>query len=60
MLEGNGLNERVVMGALNRARRRFYLRPGYIARHLDDVFRVLASGHGLAWKIVKKTIVGQR
>jgi radical SAM superfamily enzyme YgiQ (UPF0313 family) len=60
VLEGNGLNERVVMRALNRARRRFYLRPGYIGRHLGDVFRVLASGHGLALKIMTRTLVGRR
>ncbi len=27
MLRGNGLDERVVMDAINRAKRRFFLRP---------------------------------
>ena len=30
LLRGNGLDERVVMDAINRAKRRFFLRPGYI------------------------------
>ena len=40
LLRGNGLDERVVMGAINRAKRRFYLRPGYLARHAGDVLRL--------------------
>ncbi len=31
LLDGNGLNERIVMDAINRARRRFFLRPAYLA-----------------------------
>ena len=31
LLRGNGLDERVVMDAINRAKRRFFLRPGYMA-----------------------------
>ena len=31
LLRGNGLDERVVMDAINRAKRRFFLRPAYIA-----------------------------
>ena len=30
LLSGNGLNEQIVMAAINRAKRRFYLRPGYL------------------------------
>ena len=37
LLRGNGLDEPVVMDAINRAKRRFYLRPGYLARHAGDV-----------------------
>ena len=31
LLRGNGLDDRVVMEAINRAKRRFFLRPGYVA-----------------------------
>ena len=31
LLRGNGLDERVVMDAINRAKRRFFLRPAYLA-----------------------------
>ena len=32
LLRGNGLDERVVMDAINRAKRRFFMRPAYSAR----------------------------
>ena len=44
--EGNGLDERVVMDAINRAKRRFFLRPGYMARHVGDVARLAAIEAG--------------
>ena len=45
LLQGNGLNEQVVMGAISRATRRFFLRPGWMARHAGDLARlVLSSG----------------
>ena len=37
LLRGNGLDERVVMDAINRAKRRFFLRPAYVLRHAGDV-----------------------
>ena len=49
LLEGHGLDERVVMRAINRAKRRFFLRPRYLGRHLADIAR-------LAWS--KPSIVG--
>ncbi|MEO8070499.1 MAG: radical SAM protein, partial [Acidobacteriota bacterium] len=39
-LRGNGLDEPTVMEAINRAKRRFYLRPRYLARHAGDVMRL--------------------
>ncbi|HXG56408.1 MAG TPA: radical SAM protein [Vicinamibacterales bacterium] len=50
LMSGNGLNELTVMNAIQRAKRRFFLRPAYIARHMGDVARLAAS---------KKAIVGQ-
>ena len=39
MLHGNGLDERVVMEAINRAKRRFFLRPSYISRSIWGMSR---------------------
>jgi anaerobic magnesium-protoporphyrin IX monomethyl ester cyclase len=60
VLEGNGLNEQVVMAALGRARRRFFLRPSYIVRHLGDIGRMLLTSQSLAWKIVTRMLIGER
>jgi len=60
VLEGNGLNEQVVMEALKRARRRFFLRPSYIVRHVGDIGRMLLTSQGLIWKIVSKMLLGGR
>jgi hypothetical protein len=60
VLEGNGLNEQVVMEALARARRSFFLRPSYIARHLGDIGRMLLTSQGLVWKIVTRMLLGGR
>jgi radical SAM superfamily enzyme YgiQ (UPF0313 family) len=59
VLEGNGLNEQVVMAALSRARRRFFLRPSYITRHLGDIGRMLVSSQSLVWKIVTRMLIGE-
>ncbi|MGE5228930.1 MAG: hypothetical protein ACM3MJ_04330, partial [Deltaproteobacteria bacterium] len=37
------LNEDVVMGAIRRATRRFYLRPSWMARHALDLARLVRS-----------------
>lgn len=58
LLEGNGLNERVVMDAVNRAKRRFYLRPGYLARHSGDVWRLARSKWSLAWHVGTRIVFG--
>lgn len=43
VLSGNGLNEEVVLAAVRRGRRRFYLRAGYLARHAGDLVRLLTT-----------------
>jgi anaerobic magnesium-protoporphyrin IX monomethyl ester cyclase len=48
LLSGNGLDEPTVMSAINRARRRFYLRPGYLLRHAGDVARLALT----KWSVV--------
>jgi radical SAM superfamily enzyme YgiQ (UPF0313 family) len=60
VLEGNGLNEKVVMTALSRARRRFFLRPRYIVRHLGDIARMVFTNQALVWKIVTRMLLGRR
>jgi anaerobic magnesium-protoporphyrin IX monomethyl ester cyclase len=60
VLQGNGLNEQVVMSALSRARRRFFLRPSYIARHMGDIGRMLLTSQTLVWKIVTKMLIGEK
>jgi radical SAM superfamily enzyme YgiQ (UPF0313 family) len=60
MLRGNGLNERIVMNAINRAKRRFFLRPGYIARHAGDVARIAATKQSIVWQVLGRTLFGAR
>jgi len=38
LLRGGGLDERIVMESINRAKRRFFLRPAYMLRHAGDGF----------------------
>lgn len=59
VLSGNGLNEDIVMRALNRARRRFFLRPRYILRHLGDIGRMVFTNQALVWKIVSRMLIGK-
>jgi anaerobic magnesium-protoporphyrin IX monomethyl ester cyclase len=58
LLRGNGLNQAVVLGAINRAKRRFYLRPGYLVRHLGDVVRLATTKWTLAWHVGARVLFG--
>ena len=58
LLNGNGLNEQVVMSAINRARRRFYLRPAYLLRHAGDVVRLALSKWTVAWHVGSRVLFG--
>jgi radical SAM superfamily enzyme YgiQ (UPF0313 family) len=60
LLRGNGLDERVVMQAINRAKRRFFLRPSYVARHLGDVARLARTKQHIVWQVLSRTIFGTR
>jgi anaerobic magnesium-protoporphyrin IX monomethyl ester cyclase len=60
MLEGNGLNERLVMEAINRAKRRFFLRPGYMARHAGDVARLAITKQAIMWQVLTRTVFGSK
>jgi radical SAM superfamily enzyme YgiQ (UPF0313 family) len=58
LLRGNGLDERTVMAAINRAKRRFFLRPGYMARHVSDVAQIAFSKQNIVWQVVTRTLFG--
>ena len=60
LLRGNGLDESIVMQSINRAKRRFFLRPGYMARHLGDVARLALTKQGIVWQVFKRMILGTR
>lgn len=60
LLEGNGLNERVVMDAINRAKRRFFLRPSYLASHAGDVIKLAVTKWPVAWEIASRMLFGSR
>jgi hypothetical protein len=60
LLQGNGLNDRLVMDAINRAKRRFFLRPGYMARHVGDVARLALTKQGIVWQVMTRTIFGAK
>jgi radical SAM superfamily enzyme YgiQ (UPF0313 family) len=58
LLRGNGLDEDVVMGAINRAKRRFYLRPSYLARHAGDILRLALTKWTVAWHVASRVLFG--
>jgi radical SAM superfamily enzyme YgiQ (UPF0313 family) len=60
LLQGNGLDEPTVMGAINRARRRFFLRPAYLARHAGDVLRLVKSKWTVVWPIATRVLLGSK
>ena len=57
-MRGNGLDEAVVLDAINRAKRRFYLRPGYMARHAGDILRLASTKWNLAWHVGSRVVFG--
>ena len=58
LLRGQGLDEQIVMNAINRAKRRFFLRPSYMARHLGDVARLAMTKQNLVWQVFSRTVFG--
>jgi len=60
LLRGNGLDEHVVMDAINRAKRRFFMRPKYLASRLKDVFKRAATKPTIFGQIATRTIFGAR
>lgn len=60
LLKGNGLDEQVVMDAINRAKRRFFLRPRYLTRHAGDVLKLAVTKWPVAWHIGSQMLFGRR
>ena len=58
LLEGHGLDEPTVMRAINRAKRRFFLRPSYISRHLGDVARLAVTKQAIVWQVASRMLFG--
>jgi radical SAM superfamily enzyme YgiQ (UPF0313 family) len=58
MLNGNGLNEENVMRAINRAKRRFFLRPSYMLRHASDVVRLLSTKPRVVTGVLSQFVFG--
>ncbi len=60
LMKGNGLDEQVVMDAINRAKRRFFLRPRYLTRHARDVMKLALTKWPVAWHIGSQMLFGRR
>ena len=60
LLRGNGLDERIVMEAINRAKRRFFLRPAYMLRHAGDVAKLALTKQAIVWQVLSRTVFGAR
>jgi radical SAM superfamily enzyme YgiQ (UPF0313 family) len=58
LLRGNGLDADVVMSAINRAKRRFYLRPSYLARHAGDIGRLVFTKWHVAMPMAARIAFG--
>jgi radical SAM superfamily enzyme YgiQ (UPF0313 family) len=53
LLRGPELDERVVLEAIARARRDFYLRPRYLVRHIGDAIRLTTTKPGFALRFLR-------
>lgn len=60
LLEGHGLDEPTVMRAINRATRRFFLRPRYMLRHLGDVAKLALSKPAIVGHLLSRMLLGQQ
>jgi len=58
VLKSDGLDEDVVMEAIRRATRRFFLRPSWMARHALDLLRIVRSSGPLVWRAAVRLLRG--
>jgi hypothetical protein len=48
------------MEAINRAKRRFFLRPRYMARHAGDVARLALTKQSIVWQVLSRAVFGAK
>ena len=60
LLKGNGLDEQIVMSAINRAKRKFFFRPSYVARRFGDVLRIAATKPAIVGQVLSRSLLGRR
>ena len=58
VLSGNGIDPSLVMSSINRARRRFFLRPRYMVNHAGDLARIVASKQSVALQTARRLFFG--
>jgi radical SAM superfamily enzyme YgiQ (UPF0313 family) len=58
LLRSGDLDETVVMGAIRRATRRFFLRPQWMLRHAGDVLKLAVSNRHLVWYAATRLLRG--
>jgi radical SAM superfamily enzyme YgiQ (UPF0313 family) len=58
LISGGDLDERAVMQAIRRARRRFYLRPRYLARHFGDGVRIAMTKPAILARALPRLLFG--
>jgi radical SAM superfamily enzyme YgiQ (UPF0313 family) len=60
LMAGHGLDERIVFDAINRAKRRFFLRPSYVARRMGDVVKLMMTKPAIVRQVLSRAIFGTR
>lgn len=60
LLRGNGLDEHNVMDAINRAKRRFFMRPAYLRRRFTDLVKLAITKPSIAGQIASRTLFGAK
>jgi radical SAM superfamily enzyme YgiQ (UPF0313 family) len=58
VMRGNGLDESTVMGAIQRARRKFYLRPRYLVRNAPDLVKVVLTKRHVVHDVLSRFLFG--
>jgi len=59
LLRSGGLDEAAVMKAINRAKRRFFLRPAYLTRHFTDALKIVQTKPGIVLSLLRRILLGQ-
>ena len=57
-MRGNGLDESTVMGAIQRARRKFFLRPRYLVGTRGDLVKVVLTKRHVVQDVLSRFLFG--